>query len=438
MKIIATGAVVLAAMICGQAWAGESSAISARSATKAVATKSEAREWLEKAEAVAEKIEEAKARNWALLMTACTCSDLFEVDRAKAIAAKLPEDKKNDILSLIPVSFARAGRMDEAVREAEAVNTPMAWSMVAGICSRKDVPRALQLLEKVPERNRAWAQGEIVKNQVLQGDLKGAESTIAKMKDEDSKEQAREWLLAGRFVRDLGAPDKGGAGAKIDPATIVHPLSDIACAKGEAGDLKKAEQILAVLKEPFWRSNVHIAIAEYDLKHDQKRGFQRAIDEAFKEATAIDNHGFEAIQRASAFLDIANLQVKAGQFDAAMKTIGLADQAGKEESKKWHDLGVKSGGIVNALGGKEALIGLLILADKVDEAVKVATQEDGTIMPKAVPLLVEACTAKGNETELAALMKLAKSPEVEYKLCLSAARGAAKKAGVISADESMK
>ncbi len=448
MKLVATGAALLAAMLCGQALAGEPSAVSASSASTASsatqAAKSEVRAWLEKAEAAAERIEDKKSREWALEMIACSCLDLLEVDKAKEIVAKLPEQERKGILSMIPVPLAKAGRIDEAVREAEEVNTPMAWSMVAGICSRKDVPRALKLLEKVPEGGRGWAEGEIVKNQVLQGDLQGAARTVAKIKDDDTRNSAKAWLEAGRLFQNLVSPDKFVAAEQIDQETrewSFHHIAEMAELKVEAGDLKNAEQILSVLKFSHDRSGVHVALAKYYLKQKQTKEYQAAIDEAFKEASKIgdpEHNGWGNIQSAGRFLEIANLQVQAGQFDAAMKSIGLADSNGNAESKQWQNLGVKSGGIFNALGGKTALIGLLIEAGKVDEAVKAAKQDDGTIMPKAVPFLVEAYAAKGNVKEQAELMKLAKSPEVEYKLCLAAARGAAKKSGLIPADDSVK
>jgi tetratricopeptide (TPR) repeat protein len=367
-------------------------------------------------------------------MTAVSYFELFEVEKGKEVVAKLPEDERERLLMVIPVPFARAGRIDDAVRESEAVNSPGAWAMVAGICSRKDVPRALKLLEKVPEKSRDWPIG----------DMKGAASTVAMIKNEENREMAKTWLVAGRMAQGIGSPNKDLPEEKVDHESMEYVymnLAEMAENNIEAGELKKAEQILGLLKTLPEQARVHVALAKYYLKHKQMKEYQAAIDQAIKETSAIgdpDHNGWGNIQSAGEFLDIANIQVKAGQFDAAMKSIGLADVTGKDESKKWQEQGVKSGGIFNALGGKQALIGLLILADKTDEAVKVATKKDGTMMPEAMPLLAETYAAKGRSKELSALLGTVKRPEVVYKLFIYAAWGAAKKAGLIPTDDERK
>ncbi len=439
MKFAYLGAVLLATMICGQAWAGESSAISAKTATSAVKTgaaKSEVRIWLEKAEAAAAKIEDTKKRETQIEYMVLDCCELHEIDMAHAFEAKLGKELRNEVGLFFVSTLAWHGQPDEAIYEAEMRNNPAAWPVLCcSFANQKDIPRALSLLDKVSEDRRAGVLVCILENQVCLGDQAGAETTAAKLpKIQDLQEQAAKWLAAGRVFQ-------GDKEAKFAPQEMESQLSQIADARVKAGDIKAAERALGLLKDHFLRSQLYAVLAEHHLKFKKKNEFQRAIEESFKEASSIgdpEHNGWGNIQSASAFLTIANLQVKAGQFDAALKTIGLADQAGKEDSKKWQELGVKSGGIFKALGGRKTLIGLLILAGNVDEAVKAATQEDGRLMPEAVRMLAEAFAAHGQAKELAALMESAKSPESECDLCRSAARGVAKKAGVIPMDESWK
>lgn len=416
------GLAVTASLILGQAAATEAQAGPA---------KSETRVWLEKAEEAANRIDNTKdggtlsgPKARALALVAVTYVDLGETNEGKAIATRLPERERRSVLSWVPISLAHAGRFDEAVREAEAVNDPSCLAVVCAVIAKKDAPRALALADRVPESKRNWVYEQITESRVLAGDLKGAESAADRIKDAKGKERTSRWLTAGRFVQG----GKDGAGAAIDPATIEEELCSIAETKSEAGDLKKAEQILTALRQPDCRCGVYISVAELYLKRNQKKEFQEAIGQALKEASAIDDPVMGALQRVARYVKIAQLQVKAGDFDEAMKTVGMADESGKEETKQWQDLGIESGGVFEGTGGRKTLIGLLLLAGKIDEAVKMATKEDGTLLPDAVPLLVEAYAVRGMSQELAALLKSAQSPEVEVALYLSAARGAAHKA----------
>ncbi len=93
--------------------------------------------WLEKAHQAASMIEaapedspEADQRNFALSTVAVACFDLGEIEKGKAIAAKLPENDRKNVLIMLPITLAHKGEFDRAVLEAKAVDTPMALALV--------------------------------------------------------------------------------------------------------------------------------------------------------------------------------------------------------------------------------------------------------------------------------------------------------------------
>ena len=113
-----------------------------------------------------------------------------------------------------------------------------------------------------------------------------------------------------------------------------------------------------------------------------------------------------------------------------MKSIWLAKTAGKEDSKLFDP--VKGLGVFEALGGNVALIGLLVDAGRLEEARKMATRDDASMMPRAVPLLVEGYAAKGETAKVEELLGPNLSGEAAYYIYVAAAKGASKRAGPAS------
>lgn len=106
---------------------------------------------------------------------------------------------------------------------------------------------------------------------------------------------------------------------------------------------------------------------------------------------------------------------------AARKSLALLQGVRKKQSEL-------AGQLFDVMGGKIALVALLIEAGRMDDAVKLATRDDGTIMPGAVALLVETHAAQGKSKQVSQLLSSVKSDEDRSAMYLSAARAAAKKA----------
>ncbi len=386
--------------------------------------------WLEKAEAAAQQIDNTerdsfppRPRDFALRMVAVAYLEIGHIDRARAVAAKLPEDDRPEIDAMVPISLAHAGRFDAALREARALNHGWILSLVAQICAKTDVRRALQIAEEVPNSHRGATYAEIAKQQVLKADVDGARETAAKIQELEYKRQARPWLVAGGLVERGGEIRQAAKKHMVKIEEIQRELSAICQAKAKAGQLAAVRRILKALSKPQHRSSAYVALARVHLAGAERQSFQKAVDQALAEVSAIKGGPTAALARAARYTEIAALQVRAGDIDAAARTIRLAHRSGEEESKAWEPLG-DGMGVFENLGGKLALIGLLMEAGKLEEGRRLATGEDGSVMSQAVPLLVQAYAARGRTGEVEQLLRSVPPGEAEYQVYLAAARGA--------------
>jgi len=383
--------------------------------------------WLDKAERAAASIEAAPGethpedpREHALMMVAGTCIELGEYERARAIAAKLPESQADSALYAIPVGLARKGEFDRAVREADSMGMPSSLALVAIIAAETDVPKALSIAEKVPEESRDYVRQSIVRDQVLAGNLTTAARIAGTISDEESKQEADQWLAAGRLAERGGDLAQAAATANVDLSELGGRLCRILESAAESGDVEKARRILPVLATHDQRARGWTAFAAHALKSGRTDEFRRCIGKALDEVGAIDDPHMAPFLRATRYTLIAQLQADSGDFDAAAKTIRLADESGREEAER--GLGVFQG-----LGGHAVLISLLVKAGKTDEALKMAKAGDVPLTPLVFPVLAEALVTDGRQQEAEELLNARGAADLEYLLYLAAAEAAAQK-----------
>jgi len=392
--------------------------------TQAPAT-SETRQWLDKADEAVRQLASASSGQPQAqgvqdeIMVVATCVDVGELDKARQIAARLSGDWRGYCVAMIAAAVASSGNDEAAISEAEGINPPV-WYWIAVLCAKKSPASALKFAAKVEEPARSYVYAVIAQQQVLAGDLAGAEATVAKIIDKDERQPADLCLAAGKLANVTGDLRKAVAASKVQPDEMWRQLRKVGVAKATAGDIESAARILDALDDNEDRAAVNIAIATYHQTQGNKAACRKAIDAALADTLGIRESVTSEFVRAVYYTKIASLQVRAGDLEAGIRTVRMAQASGNAEAEPGKGLGA-----FKALGGNVAIIGLFIEAGKMDEAEKSATKEDGTLMPEILALLVERHAAQGNSVQAARLVDSARSPNDRYKLCLAAARGTA-------------
>ena len=399
------------------------SAALAATSDKNEALRAQAQRWIREAESAAGAIEDEKqgmSRQFALTMVAATYAGAGEIEKAKAIAEELPEESREECLRDISMALAWVGDFARAVDTARSINSVDALLLIAMIRAKTDPSAAVRMIEELPEESRAFAYLKVIEQQVLAGDVDGATATASRITGAEDKKQADCWITAAKIVDAQTGTQQSTETRAENHEEIGRNIAAILEAKAKAGKLPNAEEVLKLLVAHDLRAAVLTAVAEYEIDHGSKEEARQTLRQALAETAAIESTAWGTFAKPVRLLAIAQLQVKAGDFDAGVKTIQETSASAKAESEK----GL---GVFEHLGGRAALAGLLILADRVDEALKMATHEDGSIDVDVLPVLVGAYAAQGNTQKADELVNAA-TPAARCRLCLTIAETLMKRA----------
>ena len=385
-------------------------------------------ELMEKAEAIARALDETREgkypgrprhpRSDALLFVAGAYTDLGEFERAKAIAPDLWEEDRSDISFMVSRDLALAGQIDRAVRETQG-NTDALW-LVAIICAKTDLAKALEIASGLPEERKAKALSSIVRERVLAQDLEGAATVAPKIRDDDERKEAEQWVMAGRLAAGDSDIESQLLNAGDKRRGLEGKLREILCVRVDAGDMGDAVRILEALSDGRQRALAYVHIAKRHLSDGKTRDCQEATESALTETGRIDNPLWGLTMRAGLYRQIAYLQIKNGQREAAIRTVALARQAEEEHAELFRRTTER--GILSRLNDL-FLATVMIEAGELREGEKLATQEDGTVLPEAIPMLVTGYIAQGDDDKAMSLTESVTDPEVQYLLYLRCAYG---------------
>jgi len=353
--------------------------------------------WLRKVEEEIAKIQDEQERDGALGYLALDYAEIGLVEQAKRIARSLQDDY---CLISIGAVQAHAGDFVGAVastKELGGESREFALSIIAGIRAKTDIAGALEIAGKLKKKShsRARAFRWIVIEQAKQGDVKGAEASLPEVAEDT--EEVFPMIAAAKVVAGRETLQAVARRAETDTAAVAGAALHIARHRLDHGNEKEARRIVGLLSDQKLDSNGYIAQAELLLDLGEKGRFADAIGKALASTKGLEM----AISRAVAYMQIAALQVRAGDMEAARKTI--LKQAGPEAEKD-------PLGMFEALGGRKALIALLIKASKPEEAEKLARGPDGGVLPEAAELMAEAMGRQGKTGELGAILLSVKAP----------------------------
>lgn len=352
-------------------------------------------------------------RQFALENLALAYAEAGDADKGMKLGEAFSDNSKAQVAVGVSCILVEQGDVERAIRIAKKAN---ALPLIVGLIAKTDLLTAMKLCDDVPESWRPRVYNAMVQRAILQENFDVAEEALSRIPDNaaDQKAEAKCWFSAGRVVTSRNM--KEAQAASTQPAEKLEAnLGRILCEKARAGDTKRAEAILDLLRTPELRAQALIDIAGgYRAKGD-KQSCRQYITQALKEVRGIkDPSGLGAFRLASMYLGMAYTLAQIGDMEEAVSLIKAAQTQGEKEEL----------GLFKALGGTNALLALYVQAGKMDEAIKLATRKDNTLSSDAIPLLVEGFIKKGLPEEAAKLIDGAKTSEEQFWLDLAAARAA--------------
>lgn len=338
-------------------------------------------------------------------------------EEAREFIRQQPRDSQDAMLLCLAGSYLEAGREEDALKVIQDYSDRQGGLGLMAVSQiRRNLPQALRLVGML-EKGTRWQQalcGAIAEELVRRGDLGGAEKRLAEITRPDTKEEVQTWIAAARALQAPGPLQDALAKAGLDAQAAGDPLQKMAIDAAEGGNLALARRAAEILL-PDARALVSAVIAEAYRRKGKADQCREWLAKALKETATIKPEAF----RSGPYLAIVRTQVLAGDMEGCRETWTLL--RGSRESDGLRKMtGV---GIFEIFGGDVALVELMVEAGRTEEALQAATAKDGTIIPGAVPAMVKAFYATGQDRRAQAMEKSATTPEARLYLFVAAARG---------------
>ncbi len=371
---------------------------------------SAAGEWLDRAQAYAEK---AKGDDpWTIwLMVAVSHARAGRLEEARAVLNRTEEPERFEKFLLH--AGASGGHRDAAIRFAETIEDRERRDdalvlMVVAENGRHDFANAVKtvdLIEDAASASRAWRR--IARAQAEAGLYEAARKIAAKMliETDDQQEDAVETLA---FIAKAEA-----AGWKKPPVDVDASFAEqfrgtankFTGPKLFTNDVAEIKAKAEAIKEATARSWLWLQIGWLCHKAGDPDGCRQAIDAALGCADEMS----DGYQKSLAYVLIADLVIERGDLQEAR---GLVDKAREVEK----DLGIFRG--LSSFTTAPVAVGVLIRCGKIEEAFEMAEtygDEGDSMIWLALGL---ACTSVGKRDEVEKRLEEIESDEIKGYLCL--------------------
>jgi hypothetical protein len=359
-----------------------------------------------------------KKRDLILSRISWSYAVIGDANKAKAIVSLVSENSR--LVNSIPIWLTKGGYVDEAVAMARDANNPYLLSRVARVSAQKNPAKALAIARQVQKEYLSSVYVYIVQQQVLQGDVKGAEKTAELVTETEEKLEARRWVQAGTLAQANGDLVKAAAERNLKISELSAELAKIAEREAEKGDMAGAERVVVVLPTPETRASGLLALAEYQLDHSSKDRALANMLQAEKETDSIaeDAESVSFMTKAVNYMELAVLYVKAGQPNQCDNLMEKYRKAAQKDSL----------GVIKGLGGDAAEVSLYIQAGKLEDAARIASKPNGELPAEVTSALAEAYASRGQTAQAQKLLKQGRSTQAqEAELYVAAAEWGVRK-----------
>jgi len=291
--------------------------------------------------------------------------------------------------------------------------------MVVRRRAKVDISGAKKLAGTIDPPYCSQAFLHVVREEVVQDRPLDAMRTAGSVTANDEKPKASAWLIVGNMLGtklDLKEAARIGH-MKVEQVSSL--LADVAEEKAQRGETTAAADIARQLPSSMDQVRVYLAIANRQVADQAKDKARRVLKTILAELDALkpdDSDSLHNLMLATRLAETAHLQVELGDWDGGVETAEKALRASKKDAM--------AEGVFNSLGGRQMLITLALQAGKIDEAVRLATDENGKLLPEAIVMLIQAHAADGNDKAVEKLIGRLDGPAAKCAGYLAAAEGA--------------
>jgi len=354
------GLIVCLSVVCGgpRASAGPASA----PATRPAGAKGSPAHWLAKAAADITRVKARAVRTFLLEQLALAQGRTGDVRGAMAVASKLPPMSRALVMEALVVQQA-AEDLPGACASAKTIPTEvirhLAISDLVAIEAETDPASALKRAEGISEPYRSRALLALVEKYIVVGDLKAARKIGRKVVAKEYKDGAANYVLAATTVAAKKDCATAAGHRAFVRAEFEYALSAMALARAKAGRFDEARKLADEITWVGQRAWAYVGLAGELLTAGKTVPFGKVLARAVAGSARVEDPG----SRIMLALSIAQLQVQAKRFAAAVKTI----EDVWEDLEEWDD---------GCNPGIENAAELLIRAGKADRVRKQLERRD--------------------------------------------------------------
>lgn len=385
--------------------------------------------WFTEAEKYARSIEDTEECNWALSHLAVAYANAGLFTKAYLLARQLPHDNQSLCLHGIVMEQAMLGDITGAlertqnIRETD-IKSGCLWS-IAVVCAKTNIPMSLIIAEQISEPTRSRVFKRIAKTSVLKGNIKEAKNIVQQISDPNEKNDAQHWITAAEISEDKDIA-KAIRLTHPFPEDLNFHLREIAIAKLQSGQIQKAEQIIESIPDSHNKIIGYLEIAEHYLGQDQRERFAEYMKKAGKELQQYPTTpGAVNFYEAMHYLNIAYLQIQAGDVEAGLNTIKIGlKKRQKDFSLFDFDLfDSETISFYTVSSVEKSAYELMVKAGKIEEVRKLAQRKDGSFPRDVAILLIRAYARAGQKEKADEIMNSLSTPKDKFHLSLAMIHG---------------
>lgn len=343
-----------------------------KAATPQEAKKS-AEYWFNLADAEVSKIDPNNQTLY-LSIQAATLADANRFKEAMEVVKRLNGRERDSTLIVIAMAKASRGDVPGALAIGDMVDDLRGKNVARrGICksliSKKDYVSAWKVAESVKEDiyDLSRMYEALAKAEALEGDFDKAQTAVDRIGDPNLKSDILEFVKIIKFLsinQDLSTTEMN-----LKDASGI--LCDYVQFQVQEGNLKKARKVAVYISNPNLRVKAFVCIANAQVENGDKEDAK----ETCRLIATTPGEAETQLEKLSAWLFLADAQIKAGMIHEARDSIKSVMACVQERSSAE---GMMNGILFDSMG-KPAIVALLVQIGDLDQAIKIAHNEDGSV-----------------------------------------------------------
>jgi hypothetical protein len=351
-----------------------------------------------------------------LSLVAISYAQYGYVDEGIRLARNRPTQSRRDFVTVSALNAAlRAGLDANRVFRLAQRHVPQSvWVLLPALAER-DPNQALERLSQVdaPDAQDA-ARCRIMAPLVRQRRYADAQRVFSQISDPNRPSKSTvAWVRTASLLAEPGDLRQAARRVGLDANDLQGPLTQAYETFLQQGHDADARRIRPLLVTPDARYFAHLARARRALERGEMTATVQAVEAALQAARQRqhDDDDLRLFDLRAAYIEAAQLLAQAGAFGRVMSLLD-----------KLETLPVDTLGLCKVFAEPGVAVSICALAGRLDEARRRADDGQGGVRPDCLPALAEAYCVAGRREEARALALSIQDPSARAKLYANLAR----------------